>query len=417
MRERRDLAQAVWYTAFSELRKYGISSYREITGLDTIGIPVWICNRPLAKTISVTAGKNPDPMLAAAASIIEAVEFWASEKPSSKFLISSYRDLVRNSSTIGDILPLRDYPLAKDNLLDEDVPIGWELVEKLIESSKPLLWMPCNMVWLQDRVQQQFLDVQQSSNGLASGVTKADAILQGLYELVERDGWTIGYQIRESLGVAAERIPLVGLPAELEWLIQMITKAGLHPFVFNCTRPDLGIPVVGCALFGEDGVGLFGGYGAHLSARVAASRAIIEAVQSRVCYISGARDDLYRRDFILMKRSASEKLWRQAQTIKPVNPTWDEFASGPMGGLELTGFSDIEQELHFLVSMLERAGIDRLYYQELAKERFSNRDLHVVKVIAPQLEGPICDHWKTTGRAAKALEEYFYPNANVESAG
>ena len=40
-------------------------------------------------------------------------------------------------------------------------------------------------------------------------------------------------------------------------------------------------------------MGLFAGYGAHLSRNIALSRALTEAVQSRLTFISGSRDDLF----------------------------------------------------------------------------------------------------------------------------
>jgi len=403
--ERQDLAETIWRLPYSRLEKYGITSYREITGLDIIGIPIWIAHRPLSSTISVTAGKNPDRMLAAVGSITEAIEFWASEQPQGKYHLMSWRqmdemgrsgDEPRIALTGAELLDLQDYPLARDNVLDENTPIAWEMVEGIGEGM-PLAWMPSHLIWLKDRVAMQFLDVQQSSNGLASGTSQEDALLQALYELVERDGWTINYHLRSTLGLPPVPISLVNLPPELAWSIGLIRQAGLWPMLFDCTQSDLHIPVCGCALFGRDNVGLFGGYGAHLSFRVAAQRAIIEAVQSRLCYISGARDDLYRRDFIVMKQTATEKLIRQLENLPTTEIDWelDTQYEGPI------------EELRALVSRLNSAGIKRLYFRTLAQEDFGIHTLHVVKAIAPQLEGVHCEYWRTNGRATAALAKYM----------
>jgi ribosomal protein S12 methylthiotransferase accessory factor len=354
--------------------------------------------------------------MAAVGAIIEAIEFWASENPSPHAQLSSYDALTKfQNNAAGEaaagLLPLQSYPLARDNVLDEYTPLYWELVEQVGKDG--LVWMPSNMIWLKDRIVQQFLDVQQSSNGLASGVSTEDAVLQGLYEVIERDGWTINYFVRDSLGIPPTKIPTVGLPPEMEWTIQIIRKANLYPFLFDCTQADLGIPVIGCALFGRDGVGLFGGYGCHMNARVAAQRALLESVQSRLCFISGARDDLYRRDFLVMKRANSEKFIKELEALEPIKPDWDKFA-GDFGQIN---FADTAQELHFLRVMLENAGIKELYYKVLAREQFGQQSLTVVKVIAPQLEGVHCEYWQTNGRATNRLGKEMEKLGNARTAG
>jgi YcaO-like protein with predicted kinase domain len=274
--------------------------------------------------------------------------------------------------------------------------------------------VPSHLVWLEDRARQQFLDVQQSSNGLASGVSVEDALLQALYELVERDSWTINQYVHELLGTPPLRVPLTGLPVEMEWSISLIRKAGLYPFLFQC-RNEFGIPVFGCALFGADNVGYFGGYGAHLLPRVAAQRAILESVQSRLCYISGARDDLYRRDFILMKQSDSRRLITALDKLPIFKSSWAEFASAFVtDGYE---FRDSSEELHSLLNFLRTGGINQLYYRVLREEEIGGSRLAIVKAIAPQLEGAWCENWKTNGRAQRRLAQESPPTVSDGNAG
>lgn len=397
------LADTICRLPYSRLLQYGISSYRKITDLDVIGIPVWVCHRPLAKTISVTAGKNAEDRLACAGSIIEGIEFWAAENSNSEFRLCSHRQLQADHDS-SDLLPLESYPLARDNVLDEDTPIAWERVHKVMvrADSASTAWMPSHMVWLEDRARQQFLDVQQSSNGLASGVSVEDALLQAIYELVERDSWTISQYMRELVGRPPVRVPLIDLPPELEWSISLMRKAGLYPFLHECTN-DLGIPVLGCALFGLDNVGYFGGYGCSLNPRVAAQRAITEAAQSRLCYISGARDDLYRRDFIRMKQSDSKQMIDMLDVLPLVSPSWYQFASQFIcNGYEFQSSSD---ELRALTGQLSNCGIDQLYYRVLRVEEFDDSSLTIVKAVAPQLEGAWCENWRSNGRAHKRLAQ------------
>lgn len=401
---RAQMAEKIRHLPYDRLLSYGISSYRQITNLDIIGIPVWVCYRPLARTISVTAGKNADDALACAGAIVEGLEFWATENPNSQMRLCSYRQLASERADYDyELLEMNDYPLAKDNVLDLDTPVAWEVVDKIRlrpDNDPSQAWMPSHVIWLLDRAQQQFLDVQQTSNGLASGVTLEDALLQGFYELVERDGWTCAQYVRETLGTAPIRIPLIDLPPELEWSVSLIRRAGLYPFLHNCGN-ELGIPVLGCALFGPDNVGYFGGYGCHLNPRVAAQRAILEAVQSRLCYISGARDDLYRRDFMLMKQSDSKRLIQILDNLPTFKPTWPKFAE--LFFCDGYEFQDPREEFRALVSKLQVGGIDRLYYRVMRVEEFEGQSLTIVRAIAPQLEGVWCENWKTNGRAHRRL--------------
>lgn len=403
------MAQRLYRLPYSQLLEYGITSYRDITGLDTIGIPVWVAYRPPSTTVSVTAGKNPDPILACAGCITEAIEFWAAEHPNTNYKLTSYELLAKQVQSYKEdpklltpeLLPLRDYPLARDNIVDESTALAWELVECLRRDAT-MAWMPSNLVWLIERSGQQFQDVQQSSNGLASGTSLEDAVLQGLYEVIERDGWTTERFVRDMLGLMPKKIPLKGLPEEMAWSVGLMRQAGYYPFLFDCTVPELGIPVIGCALFDRgEGVGLFGGYGCSLSPRVAAQRALLEAAQSRLCYISGARDDFTRRDFILMKRTTQAILLNRLEVLEPLAANWRLFAEG----YDCLEFANEKQELLTLIQLLHTKGIDKLYYRLLRELQIGDGKLSVVKVIAPQLEGVWCDEWVSNGRAIRALNQ------------
>jgi ribosomal protein S12 methylthiotransferase accessory factor len=392
---RRGLAQHLWTVSYARLLEYGISSYRDITELDTIGIPVWIAYRPAGTSISVTCGKSVDPILAFAGAIVEALEVWAAENPQQNdhpFTLCPYSRLKELGN---QFLPLTEYPLARDNVIDEQTPVAWELVTKLGSAAK-LVWMPSNMIWLVDRSAAQFQDVQQSSNGLAAGCTLEDALLQAIYELVERDGWTINQYIRESTGRAPRKIGLTNLPPELALLVQQMRDAGCYPFLFDC-KTDLMIPVIGCALFDRDNIGTFGGYGCSLSPRIAAGRALTEAAQSRLCYISGARDDLYRRDFLLMKRSSSQWIISQLEALQPTFKSWADYPKG------YESFNTTRDELLELLKILNNQSID-LYYKTLHTLELEGVPLVIVKAIAPKLEGVWCDSWQTSGRANDHLQ-------------
>lgn len=395
------MADRLWREPYARLLRYGISSYREITNLDRVGVPVWISHRPAASTISVNSGKSQDGLLAFAGAIVEAIEFWAAENPWGKSVAASHLELERSNTAL--LLPFWEYPLARDNVCNPNMQVEWEQVEQVaFESELSLAWMPSDCVWLAQRAPTQFMNWQMSSNGISGGTTAEDAILGGLYELIERDGWTLHQSLLTATGDWPRKIPLVGLPEELERMVEKARRAGLVPFLFDATT-DLGIPVFGCGLFDTNQIsdGTFGGYGCSLNPVMAAHRALLESFQSRLCYISGARDDMYRRDFLLLKKVDANKAVSVAENLTPTFSNWPEL----LGAYGMPVFETVEDELRALLSRLRAVGIVKLYKRILAEESFGDTKLTVVRVMAPQLEGVKFDQWQSNGRASAYVRE------------
>lgn len=401
--ERLKLAAELGRTPYAQLLRYGIGSYRDITHLDRIGIPVWTSCRPLARTISINAGKSDRGIMAFAGAITEGMEFWAAENPWGPFTQASHFEL--KAAEEAELLPFREFPLARAALCDETMNLAWEQIERIEPGnlSAAKAWMPSDCIWLDQRVQTQFVNFQATSNGVAAGVRVEDAVLSALYELVERDAWTLNQCLIEATGQWPTKVPLVGLPAELEKLVEAIRRAGVYPFLFDVTS-DLGVPVFGCTLFDptdSGGIGTFGGYGCSLNPVLAAKRAILESAQSRLCYISAARDDMYRRDFILLKKTEQKKAMLTAEAL----PTVSHWSEHIREYDDERSFESIAQELHALVSFLADQDIRKIYYRPLCEERFGQSKVVIVRVIAPQLEGVKFDHWASNGRAIQFLRK------------
>jgi len=57
----------------------GITRLANVTGLDRIGIPVYMAIRPNSRSIAVSQGKGIDPSHAKASALMESVENWHAE--------------------------------------------------------------------------------------------------------------------------------------------------------------------------------------------------------------------------------------------------------------------------------------------------------------------------------------------------
>ena len=62
------------------LAEFGITRVADITGLDTIGIPVLTVVRPLARSLSVSQGKGVTRDLAAVSGVMESIEMFHAEQ-------------------------------------------------------------------------------------------------------------------------------------------------------------------------------------------------------------------------------------------------------------------------------------------------------------------------------------------------
>jgi len=74
---------------------------------------------------------------------------------------------------------------------------------------------------------------QMGSNGLASGASGEDAILSGLYEVLERDAWTLNQFLLDNCGVLPTRTPLIDLPPRLEAIVRKVRPPGSKSHLFD----------------------------------------------------------------------------------------------------------------------------------------------------------------------------------------
>ena len=119
------------------------------------------------------------------------------------------------------------------------------------------------------------------------------------------------------------------------------------------------------------------GFGSHLSPGIALSRALTEAVQTRLTYISGSRDDIFRHEY---QRNRDPDL---------IAAIWHEVTSTPStirfdARMSLSG-DTFEDDVARLLDSVRAVGIKQVVVVDLTRPEVG---LPVVKVVAPGLEGP-----------------------------
>ena len=371
------------------LRRLGITRLGRQTDLDDIGIPVWCAFSPNAKAIVIAQGKGMDDEAAKTSAAMEAIERSVATNPACQLLVTS-RQTLEASGHSTDTLESLLSPHAKPVSTSED--ITWVPARHLLTGHE--IWVPFDAVHLDRTVISP--RYWQSSDGLASGNTREEAVLHGVLERVERDALTLWHVTPASKRYASSIDTNAIAEPALRNALDKIAFADLDIVLLDITT-DLRIPCV-VALMGPKNrtdirsirhVDITHGAGASLSPATAAIRAITEAAQSRMTFIAGARDDLLPDVFS-----------QQADLMTVA--ALDACPSKKLTDLPILSAKSTELSLQLVLEQLYNCNVQQLYAVDLAPEWLP---ASVVKVIAPQLENPDGERHRRFGSRAlsKAL--------------
>jgi YcaO-like protein with predicted kinase domain len=357
----------------------GITRVCDITGLDSLGIPVALAIRPDSASLAVDSGKGATIAAAKASAMMEAfervtVERWQCEE----FTLAS-------PSNLGPKKALWDFPLLRGARVDPELPIRWAPASDLLTGAEMLV--PERCVGLDvGRAPEAFAHRAwfSSTNGLAAGNTREEAVCAAIYEVIERDALTLCYEADSRAVVKHEAIPW----ASVQELLERIAQADCGVTIADATS-DLGVPAYLALIFDrkDPGVGVYRGYGAHLSPEVAMCRAVCEAAQARCVIVAGARDDITHERYQAFRRIAAEteiSRWDMPQLIEAMPAD----ASSP----------SFREDIAILLERLEPFGHVLMYDFDVHKHLHA----HVVRILIPGLEGYWCDWIERGPRARQA---------------
>jgi ribosomal protein S12 methylthiotransferase accessory factor len=267
----------------------GITRLADLTGLDTLGIPVFAAIRPMGRSLSTQQGKGLTAEAARISALMESLETFSAEHVTNPTIRGAARELRRTRA----LVDVRRLP--RQRRIDLGARRAW--VEGFDLAAGQPIWVPREAVSL-DCVFRAPPTFDVSSNGLASGNALVEAIVHGVCEVIERDA-EAAWRARGG----DRRIVLDTITSPtVRGLIDRIAAAGARVWLWDLTS-DVGVPVIACALLEDPhgpawrSVGFYQGFGAHLSPEVAIARALTEAAQTRLTYIAGGRDDFFPADY------------------------------------------------------------------------------------------------------------------------
>lgn len=315
-------AEETWARIEPLLRPHGITRMARMTGLDRIGIPVWNAIMPNARSLAVSQGKGVTDMDAKVSAAMEGLERAIAGSPWPHGILTSAQALAAEGRPA---LLLPELTAAQAADLQPQDMTTWTEAEEL--GTGRVILVPFAAAAL-DCVLPDSDRYWQSSDGLASGNTSLEARFHGLMERVERDAECLFHFLGPAERAATVLDHRVFADNVLEDLLARIEDAGLRPMLFDMTS-DIGIPVILCHIGPSDistrrhvtAVEIVGGAGAHPDPARAAIRAVTEAAQSRITFISGTRDDiddrLYRQPPAAWIREAFELPARARPNWRP----------------------------------------------------------------------------------------------------
>jgi uncharacterized domain len=361
-------------------KQLGITRVADITGLDTIGIPVCVAIRPNSRGLSTSQGKGLDLFSAKTSALMESIESWHAENIDLPLRHNSYAGLINAGEQVVDITSISTYT---DSYVSSTTPIYWVQGQDLI-SRKPM-WVPfdtvsTNFTWSgRGSTQANFVI---STNGLSSGNTQQEAIAHALAEAVERDAIELA---RDAIRAGATSIkvkPETINDANCQKLFDALAQADILYGVYNITS-DLKIPCFSCTIVDRESQGrwrtlpAFSGYGCHPSPEVAVMRAVTEAIQSRLTHISGSRDDIFWAEYSKLGNSDDLDQYRRIIEDIPASVDFTKIES-----ISSQGFNT---DIQHMLDILDNKGVSQVVVVDLSKP---NINVPVVKVVVAGLMSP-----------------------------
>jgi ribosomal protein S12 methylthiotransferase accessory factor len=349
----------------------GVTRVARITGLDRAGIEVACAVRPGGHVLQVSNGKGLSFDEATAGALLEACELWAAERPPSP-IVATAEELAAEVG--GAWISPESLSTSTDPTLAA-ARIGWYEAEELATGA-PIM-VPGHALFCPPPGAPSLgpATVRWTSNGMGAHPDREAALLHALLEAIERDrlarafpeGFTPALLRRRLLDPAT----LLRAAPRTAALVAGLSARRFAVHLLDAA-PDadaVGLPVAAALLvdLDEGPVPVAAGYACRLDRDGALAAALLEAAQSRLTEIHGAREDVAvaGRDAALPIAAACARVRpaRDAATL----PT--HRGRAPRDAVRL------------LLTRLRRAGFERAAAANLP----SPPGVHVVKAVVPGL--------------------------------
>jgi ribosomal protein S12 methylthiotransferase accessory factor len=362
----------------------GVTKVADVTDLDRVGIPNFMTVRPhdLGPGISYYNGKGTTRADAYAGAMMEAIERHAGERYDGPVIASSYHNL-RSEHACVDPLEIH-VPMVRK--YSEHLMLEWVLGFDLM-TRRPT-FAPLNCVVAPYNPYSGMPLFYTSTNGLASGNTRLEALCHALCEVIERDATALAMAradvrpavaaILADMGFSAPEgkttpplISLRGLPGRASSLVRKMQRAGLQVELRNLTCPT-GIATIACTIAEPAGPvalpGAHSGCGTHPDARIALTRALTEAAQTRLTCIQGGREDL--PEFVAAGHTPEPEPYGLSDTIR-----FDD--------IPCYVHPSVNEDVEFMIDRMRLSGLGQVVVFDITSAEVG---IPVVRLVVPRAE-------------------------------
>ena len=351
----------------------GITRITEITHLDRIGLPVFSAIRPTSQegSISIYGGKGISTEHAKASAMMEGFERYSAEKQDENTVTGTISEI----SSKGKIINPESLNLPNDfnktNM--ENINLEWNIAHDLISDED--YYIPSNAIYHPYVNDSVFSLFKSNTNGLASGNSLEEAILHGIFEVIERDAWSIFELTHKN----SKQIDLDSIESEtVKETLLKFSENDINIKLMDLTA-DINVPTIAASaddtLLKDAGL-LTLGIGTHLDPEVAVLRALTEVAQSRATQIHGAREDTVRADFA---RTAGY------ERMKRINKHYfqEDDVKIALSDIENRSTDSITKDISIVLDELKANEIEHVLYYDLTRPEL---DVNVVRVVIPTME-------------------------------
>lgn len=354
------------------LQKAGMDPLEDITEVDNIGIPVYsIYRKNTAKgTFGNYNGKGATPEQAKASAVMEAMERYSAEQRESDEVAYGTVGQIRGTGMpfvepADLILPARIMGMV------ENADIAWTECYDILRGEE--VWVPACAVFYPYYPDGDLQLFRYHTNGIASGNTIEEAILHSMFEVIERDAWSIAESFnRTNADIIVDEDSVPGR------LLKQFRDNGVEIKLKDLTS-DVGVTTIGASsddTVTKDPELLTIGVGTHLNPEIAAVRALTEVAQSRTTHKHG-----------LKVNAELQKVTRSMgyEKIKAANRMWYCDNEKKVRLLDMKDESTpyVLDDIEVVLGKLVDAGFDRVVIADLTRP---DVNVPTVRSIIPGME-------------------------------
>ena len=360
------------------LEKAGMKPLEEITQLDNLGIPVFSVHRDMTAkgTFGNYNGKGATREQAMASAVMEALERYSAEQREDDDIVyGTFEQASANGLAVNPFELNLSPNIAQ---YAKGAEIAW--VEGFEMFRGQPVWVPACEAFYPYYPDTDLQLTRFHTNGIASGNTMEEAILHALFELVERDAWSIA----EFNEYSDADIEVDTEDSVSRRLLDQFEDNGIEIHLKDLTS-DIGIPTIGAAAddtVSKDPELLTIGVGTHLDPEIACVRALTEVAQSRTTHKHGVKINAQ-----LQKKTQDMGYER----IKKINRMW----YGPskrtikLSEMKNEATDYVLDDIEVVLEKLMNRGFDMVCCVDLTREEIG---VPVVRMVVPGLEVMTMDH-------------------------